>query len=67
MSFILSIFLGTLIFASCGNQGGEAATEAPAAAEETNAEPTGQAFLTSDESGTPNILELQLALQIIKH
>jgi uncharacterized surface protein with fasciclin (FAS1) repeats len=58
LSFILGIALGAMVFTSCGNQGGEAANEAPAAVEETNQEPAGQAFLKSDESATPNILQI---------
>lgn len=58
VSLILAIALGTFIFTGCGNQSQEQA--APAASAETETEAAGQAFLTTDESGTPNILGIAI-------
>ncbi|MBD80571.1 MAG: fasciclin [Crocinitomicaceae bacterium] len=61
VSTILGLALGVLFFTGCGNQGsGPAAAEQAPAQEEASQEKAGQAFLTTDESGTPNILGIAI-------
>lgn len=60
VSTILGVALGLLVFTGCGNQGSEGAATEAAPQEEASQQPAGQAFLSTDESGTPNILGIAI-------